>query len=124
MSPLAALAVAIGGALGAAARFALTVAIASPWSSARATFVVNASGSLLAGVLAAVSLRLGLPAELELAVGGGFLGAYTTFSTWTVQIVEAYQRGERRAAALDLFASPIACALAAAAGLGVGLALT
>ena len=111
-------AVALAGALGALARFGLDAFImartegGAPWG----TWVVNASGSLFAGLLAGYGASRGLPADFELAVTGGFLGAYTTFSTWMVQSVELAQRGAWRAAAVNVAASVLTGAAAAAGG--------
>lgn len=80
-------AIAAGGMLGAAARHAVSVVIPNgdgfPWS----TFVVNASGCLLIGVLMVVILETGPPHPLARPfLGVGVLGGYTTFSTYTVEI--------------------------------------
>ena len=78
-------AVALGGALGAVARYGLDRLIERrtfsvfPWS----TFTVNASGCLLIGVvIAAVVDRHHTPAWLRVGLVMGVLGGYTTFSTF------------------------------------------
>jgi CrcB protein len=77
------------GAAGAYARFAVSVAVtarrpgAYPWG----TFLVNLSGGFALGVLTG----LGVGGDALLVVGTGFLGGYTTFSTW---MVEAQRLGE------------------------------
>lgn len=78
--------VGIGGFLGANARYVLARAIgagvATPFPLG--TFVINVSGSFLLGVLGTVvAARLTPGSEsMRLALGVGFLGAYTTFSTF------------------------------------------
>jgi CrcB protein len=82
---LIALAVAVGGAAGALTRYALDRVIERqlvtvfPWS----TFAINLSGCLLAGaVIAALVDRHHAPNWLRAGLVVGFLGAYTTFSTF------------------------------------------
>jgi CrcB protein len=78
-------AVALGGALGALARYGLDrfiehhVVTVFPWS----TFAVNMTGCLLVGLaVGALVDAHHLPAWLRVGVVVGFLGAYTTFSTF------------------------------------------
>jgi CrcB protein len=86
-----ALAVLLGGALGAVARYGLDTLIEHrafsvfPWS----TFVINISGCFAAGVvIAALVDRHHLPAALRVGLVVGFLGAYTTFSTFAQETVD------------------------------------
>jgi len=88
------LAVAAGGALGAAARYYLggTVLsrIATPFPVA--TFVINVTGSFILGFfLTIVSERVPFSPHFRLAIAVGFVGAYTTFSTFeyeTLRLIE------------------------------------
>jgi len=91
------LAVALGGAAGALARYGLDRFIEHhlltvfPWS----TFVVNVTGCFAAG--AAVALladRHGLPAWVRTGVVVGFLGAYTTFSTFAQETHDLFSEGQ------------------------------
>jgi fluoride exporter len=79
------LAVAAGGALGAMARYylngSLLSRIAVPFPTA--TFVINVTGSFILGFfLTLVTERVSVGPHLRLAVAVGFVGAYTTFSTF------------------------------------------
>jgi CrcB protein len=79
------LAVAAGGALGAMARYYLNGSqlsrIAVPFPTA--TFVINVTGSFILGFfLTLVTERVSVNPHLRLAVAVGFVGAYTTFSTF------------------------------------------
>jgi CrcB protein len=79
------LAVAAGGALGAVARYFLGGTIlsrvASPFPTA--TFVINVTGSFILGFFLTVAAeRAHFSPHLRLAVAVGFVGAYTTFSTF------------------------------------------
>jgi fluoride exporter len=81
-------AVSAGGALGAVARYGLSVAWPHrpgtfPW----ATFVTNVSGCLLIGVLMVLVTEVSTAHRLlRPFLGTGVLGGYTTFSTYTVDI--------------------------------------
>lgn len=73
-----------GGALGALARYGLGVAFPhTPGQFPWATFAVNVSGCLFIGVLLVV---IGSQRLLRPFLGTGFLGGYTTFSTYIVDI--------------------------------------
>ncbi|WP_232013972.1 fluoride efflux transporter FluC [Glycomyces terrestris] len=115
-------AVALGGAAGALARAGLLVLLpAAPGRFDLATFLANALGGLLIGVLmtvvteAAPGLRL-----LRPFLGVGVLGGFTTFSTYIVGIGRAVDAGEAPLAVVYAFTT-IAAALGAAA---LGMAAT
>ena len=91
----------LGGAVGSNARYWLGLWFrAQPWAQdyAWGTFVVNVSGSLVLGVVAAVFKDRAGPWFLLL--GTGFCGGYTTFSTFSLEVAEAIQRGRWDLAAL------------------------
>lgn len=84
--------IAIGGAAGALARQVVAVAIQSripstfPWG----TFVVNVSGCFVMGIVASVLLdRLTSSIGMRYLLAVGFLGAYTTFSTFELETFRA-----------------------------------
>jgi CrcB protein len=88
-------AVALGGALGAMLRYYLN---GSPLARAfapfpTATFVINVTGSFLLGLfLALATERVEISPHQRIAFAAGFVGAYTTFSTFmyeTAQLTEA-----------------------------------
>jgi fluoride exporter len=87
--------VAAGGALGSAARYGVGRLIgpqltgAIPWQ----TFVVNATGSFLIGLLLVAAARLGWPGWWRPFLAVGILGGYTTFSTFALETVELALRG-------------------------------
>jgi CrcB protein len=77
-------AVAIGGALGSLARYALSLLwhTTFPWT----TLVINVTGSAILGALLAwIALTPGANPLLRPFIGTGILGGYTTFSTFTVE---------------------------------------
>ncbi len=114
------LVVAAGGAIGAAFRYAVMLAVgrgAFPW----ATLLVNVSGSLLFGFLAIwLSARWPLAAELRAFLLVGVLGAFTTFSTFSWETLGLLQEGEITRAGVNMLASVALCVLAAAAGMWLG----
>lgn len=90
---------------------------AFPWG----TFAVNISGSFLLGLLTGLVTGRGLlSAEVKLVLGTGFLGAYTTFSTWQLDLFQALRRGDATTALLNLALSAGLGLLAAWTGLAVG----
>lgn len=111
------------GAAGALARYAL-----GAWLQEAAnlrfpvgTLVINVLGSFLLGLLFAAADRLA--PEWRVAVGTGFLGAFTTFSTFSVDTVRLIGAGEPRLALLNAAGSLALGLLAAWGGLSLGAAL-
>ncbi|HUR85484.1 MAG TPA: fluoride efflux transporter CrcB [Solirubrobacteraceae bacterium] len=86
------LGVALLGAVGAVARYGVDLAVAARFGSEfpRGTLAVNLTGTLALGVLVGGAV----PASVELILGIGFLGSYTTFSTWMVESVRLGEAGE------------------------------
>jgi CrcB protein len=84
--PAAVVAVAIGGALGAPARYLLGRSLSAADGVPLATLAVNLSGAFALGLLL-VALDEWLPTTryLRQFVGTGILGAYTTYSTFAVE---------------------------------------
>lgn len=118
------LAIAAGGFGGAVARYwvsrmvAERIGSAFPWG----TFAVNISGSLLLGILVGLALRGAAVAPLWTLGGGtGFLGAYTTFSTWNLESIQLADRHDLRNALLNLGLSTLAGLGAAGLGLWLGM---
>jgi CrcB protein len=99
----------IGGMLGVNARYWSGVWI-TRWASPRvpwATFTINVSGSFLIGFLT-VALTRWLPhPNLRLMIVTGFLGGYTTFSTFEYDSVTLWNRGESGLAVANLVGSVV-----------------
>jgi fluoride exporter len=115
------LGIALAGAVGAPARYLVdgVVLDRTECGLPAGTFVVNVSGSFLLGVLTGLALYHAFPSTPKAILGTGFCGAYTTFSTFTYEIVRLAEQGARRSALRVLLASLVGPALAAALGLAL-----
>lgn len=98
MTLVGVLMVLLGGGVGAPTRYLVEI-----WLVRRAgtrwpygTFAVNIVGSLILGTLTGIALVAHLPQWLSLLLGMGFCGALTTFSGFTLQVVELTREGPRR----------------------------
>lgn len=115
-------AIALGGAFGAVTRFWLSVWTERLNSSAfpLGTFTVNVLGSFLIGVLFVVLLqRVDLDAGLRPLLVTGFLGAMTTFSSFSLDALLLFQQGHYNTALFYILGSVIVCLLAAFAGMQI-----
>lgn len=116
---------ALGGGLGAVARFVVDGLImrrsagSFPWG----IYVVNTSGSLLLGFLTGLTDSSLLAASALFVLGAGVLGGYTTFSTAMVDTVALLQRREWSGALFNSVGMLIVTGAAAFVGLLVGRAL-
>src|ERR1051325_6113507 len=101
------LAVAGAGALGAVARFAIGSACGRLFATSFpiGTMVINISGSLLLGWFAVAGQQMMLSDTLRLAVAVGFVGAYTTFSTFMYESNKLVQDGAAIQAGANLILS-------------------
>ena len=113
----------LAGAVGALARVLLDAAVtrrfAPGWPLGTAT--VNVLGSLLLGLLTGLALHSGLPEQVRLALGTGFCGGFTTFSTASLEVVRLVVDARRPAAGAAYAVGGLLASLGAA---GLGLALT
>ena len=116
---------ALAGGLGAAVRFMLDglirarVRTALPW----ATIFINVSGSLLLGFLAGLVMEGQAPESLQLILGAGFLGGYTTFSTASLETIRLVQSGRVGLALVNGLGAMALSVGAAAAGVWFALLL-
>jgi CrcB protein len=107
--------VALGGGVGAVLRWLVGGAFGG---MAWGTLVINVLGSFLLGWLVA---RLGGGGEpLRLLLGVGVLGGFTTFSTFSVEMMTMLERGEMGAAVVYAGGSVLGGLMAAALGLMLG----
>ena len=116
------LAVAFGGALGAMTRlfvynvFQRTGSSAFPW----ATLTVNVLGSFLIGIaFILITERMALGPYWRGVVTIGFLGAFTTFSTFSMDVIGLLEQGSLSQAFLYVLSSVLVCIIAAWFGLSL-----
>ncbi|NAZ88328.1 fluoride efflux transporter FluC [Kineococcus indalonis] len=120
------LVLALAAAAGALARHGVDGALKRRWPQrpTRAILVVNVTGSLLLGLVTGLVLAHGAPGELRTALGTGFCGSYTTFSTACFETVGLLRRGRPGAAAAHAATTVVASTAAAALGLALTGALS
>jgi len=114
--------VAVGGFAGACSRYGLNVWFTKRLPAARwpfATFAINLSGSFLLGLL----VGLGWSSSTYLLFGVGFMGAYTTFSTFAVENIQLARLRRWKPLLMYIFSSLLCGMLLAYAGYTLGLAL-
>ena len=108
-----------GGAAGSALRYLLGRALPVsnsgwPWG----TFAANVIGGFAIGMLATWMLRAGSSAEpIRLFLGVGLLGGFTTFSAYSLELVQMVQRGNGFLAIMYAMASLVLALLAVATGM-------
>ena len=117
MMPAEMLCVAAGGALGALCRHCVSSWCADRFGRAfpYGTLLVNVSGSLLMGLLAGCWHRWGTSSAAALFAGAGFLGALTTFSTFSMDTFAAFHDGHPAKALLNMALHTALCLTATAA---------
>lgn len=114
--------VAIGGAIGSAARYGLAGLVnlrSHPWG----TVAVNVIGSLMLGILVGL---WGFRADGDFRVGVavGLLGGFTTFSTFAVDTIHLWERGNPEVAVASVVVTLAAGITAAIAGVAIGRAVS
>lgn len=110
-----------GGFLGTLTRYAIQLAIPTvnggfPW----AVLLINAMGSLFLGWYFTIAVPGKITPQLRLAIGTGFTGAFTTFSTFTLDIVRLSEGGEWISAAIYMIVSLLAGLMLCALGMSLG----
>ena len=118
--------VALGGALGSVARYLVSVwsvRLAGPnfpWG----TLTVNVVGAFLIGLMVeTIARRFDASAEMRLFLVTGILGGFTTWSSFTLDAVALFERGDLGLSALYLGGSLVVYFAAVFAGLALGRAL-
>lgn len=112
----------IAGGLGAGCRYALDSLISNRMSGVLplGTMAVNLSGSFALGVLMGLAVGGSVSAGVLWVIGGGFLGAYTTFSTWMLESWRLIEAGSIRAAVINLVVPLAAGWMLAIGGVWIG----
>lgn len=117
------LAIALGGAVGAMLRFGVSSGVYQlmgkgfPWG----TLAVNVLGSLAMGFLTAMLVeRLNAGPELRAAILTGGLGAFTTFSTFSIETLNLIEQGDLLKAGINMLVSVLVCVSVCWLGLSLG----
>jgi fluoride exporter len=119
--------IALGGALGSMARFWVGIVVATyvgfrfPWG----TLLINIIGSFIIGwfdALTGPSGHLAVPENARAFVMVGICGGFTTFSAFSLQILQLYQEGAALPASAYILASVALCLAAVWAGMLLGRA--
>lgn len=109
--------VALGGCLGSITRYALGKKITEKTMGKfpAGTFIINITGAILLGIVSSVNTDVYCYALF----GDGFLGAYTTFSTFMYEGVNLFQNSEKRNACIYIILSFILGVLGYIAGVAI-----
>jgi CrcB protein len=116
-----ALIVAVAGGVGATLRALVIhhVGVRRPDPLPLGTLIVNASGSLLLGILTGLSLYHGLGSHLLAVIGTGLCGGYTTWSTASWETIHLLHTGHRTTAIVYTVGGLAVCLAGAAAGIAL-----
>lgn len=112
----------VGGALGAMARYALSTFIYQkyahtfPWG----TFLVNILGCFLLGIVYVLGVKYFSSSNIRLFIMVGFLGAFTTFSAFSIETLNIIKAGQIKIALSYGFGSLFFCLIA----VWMGVAMT
>jgi CrcB protein len=120
--PVTAALVAVAGAAGALSRYGIGLAVgvrSFPW----ATLGINLAGSFLLGLVLVVSTERGWSHATSVPLAVGFLGAFTTFSTFSYEAFTLTRTDRAATAAVYVVVSTVVGVLAAAGGYAVGRAV-
>lgn len=112
--------IAVGGAVGAVSRY-VVVSQAGHWlglSFPYGTLIVNILGSFILGSLTEImALSWSVSQEVRAFLVVGLLGAFTTFSTFSLDVVYLFERGQSGSAAMYIAASVVLAIMAFMLGL-------
>jgi CrcB protein len=105
------------GGLGSVARYGVGL-----WVGQRdfpyATLIVNVAGSFLIAVVVELAARIAdFPPNIRLAVATGFLGGFTTYSSFNVETTALFLDGQQLRAAANFLATVVGCMSAGLLGL-------
>ena len=119
--------IALGGAFGAVIRFLMSAGLYQ-WLGRGfpyGTLAVNLVGSFLIGLLteALILQRIAIAVEYRAAILIGFIGAFTTFSTFSLETIYLLEQGNLSKAGLNVLLSVLGCLIAVWLGLLLGRAL-
>ncbi|KFC62866.1 putative fluoride ion transporter CrcB [Devosia sp. LC5] len=116
--------VGLGGAIGAMSRYGASIVVGRVWPHAfpLGTMLINIAGSIAMGLFIGLLARTLPPwaPEARLFVAVGILGGFTTFSSFSLDTIVLFERGEMVQAGLYVLLSVVVCLI----GLYLGLLVT
>ena len=115
--------VAVASGLGSVVRYSVDQAVRRHVSGALplGTLIINVTGSFALGLVLGLAAHHGLANGSALVLGAGFLGGYTTLSTWAWQTLSLARQQRPLLAFLNFFVSLVLGLAAAGAGFGLAL---
>jgi len=115
--------IAVAGAFGAVSRYGTSLGVYSIFGRGfpYGTLFVNVAGSFLMGILSIMLLdRFNMGPEWRAAILVGFLGSFTTFSTFSIETLNLLEQGDFSRALLNMALSLSLCIMAVWFGVSVG----
>jgi CrcB protein len=117
----------LGGAVGAVARFIMSTKITEKFGNSfpYGTLSINVFGSFVMGFLAIILIeRMHIDPLYRLGIFVGFLGAFTTFSTFSMETLNLFEQGMPLRALLNIVSSVLFSVLAVWLGFLIGKAIS
>ena len=116
--------VVVGGGIGSGARYLVSTFVLSRWGTGFpwGTLTVNVVGSFLLGAIMQLGLGL-LGAETRILVTTGFLGGFTTYSTFNFETLRFAEHGNWTLFTANAAATFLGCLVAGSLGAAVGRVL-
>ena len=115
--------IAVAGAFGAVSRYGTALGVYSIFGRGfpYGTLFVNVAGSFLMGILSIMLLdRFNMGPEWRAAILVGFLGSFTTFSTFSIETLNLLEQGDFSRALLNMVLSLSLCIMAVWFGVSIG----
>ncbi|GAA2830029.1 CrcB protein [Leucobacter komagatae] len=112
--------VGLGGAVGSVVRYLAGLAL--PWEANAATFAINVAGSLVLGLI--VAGCAGRWPRLQLTLGTGFCGGFTTYSALAVGVAQLALTGDVAVALLLALGTVVCAGIASLVGVWIGRRLS
>lgn len=108
--------VALGGAIGASARYGLSL-ITVKMDFPLMTFITNLCGAFIIGLVVGFAGRKNVDSRLILFLKTGFCGGFTTFSTFSLETFNLIQAGNYLTAGIYAVLSLVLCVVGVALGI-------
>jgi CrcB protein len=84
----------LGGGIGSICRFFLTKATPPTWAFPYATLLANLLSCFILGSLIGLRMRGALPQNAQFLLASGFCGGFSTFSTFSMELLQMFEEGQ------------------------------